>query len=706
MVLQAPVVLITGAAGFVGYHTMKLAIENHYKVVGLDSFNSYYDVDLKKARVSALQRQLDHIEGKRKSKEKEPEAINAAKAAAKQAGKNIRHRGKRISEQKPGTEVLNKTFHLTKTFPLYDGDVCDRKFLKDIFQAFNVTHVLHLAAQAGVRYSLEAPQEYVRNNVECFVDLLEAIREENKRREPRMIVNKKEKMSKRTGELKRVEEEWEEEERHLQEILLVYASSSSVYGKNTKVPFAESDPVDSPASLYATTKRMNELTAKTYANLYEIQSVGLRFFTVYGTYGRPDMAYFDFVDKILNPKMKKNPIQIFHKGKASRDFTYVDDIVDGIYRSLEYITRKSENWCGPLPTPMFENMRIPPEDEHVQYCTTDPEVVQEVFNLGNSDPMSLMDFVKTIEAAVFASNGTTVNNTNVIGAPGVGDGEYEQELQALQDELQAMLDADEAEERQVGPIMRNGRPYYPSVAQQEKKEQRRKAEMELQQSKIKAKKKEYKQSLEKREKIYAKYNYTGKLNLKFAKKTAAKGDVLQTYADLKKSKKLLGYQPRTPLSFGLRVFVEWYKKVWMPMLEKKEKAAEEAKLLAGGEELRAENIKSDITATSTSSSGGKNASNAKNSAAAKKTDDGDKNGKGTEKKGTKNNDKEDGVKTSDKGTKSSKKKVTEDMKQKPAGGGKKKQDGKKARKEVPVEETIEIEDAEVDDDDDSEDSDL
>lgn len=170
-----------------------------------------------------------------------------------------------------------------------EGNVCDMRLMKRIINKYNIKKVIHLAAQAGVRYSLENPQAYVKSNVECFVQLLEVLKNTN--------------------------------------IPLIYASSSSVYGKNTKIPFTETDPVIQPASLYAATKRENELLAHVYHNLYKQKSIGLRFFTVYGPMGRPDMAYFSFTKNILERK----PIDVYNYGKVSRDFTYIDDIVNGIF---------------------------------------------------------------------------------------------------------------------------------------------------------------------------------------------------------------------------------------------------------------------------------------------------------------------------------------------------------------------------------------
>ena len=249
-------VLVTGAAGFVGHHVM-MRLPN---AIGVDTFNSYYDVDLKYNR-------------------------------AKKSGRVLR------------------------------GDVCDGVFMRDIIEHYNIKTVIHMAAQAGVRYSLENPQAYVESNVKCFVQLLEVLKNMN--------------------------------------IPLIYASSSSVYGKNTKVPFTETDPVIQPASLYAATKRENELLAHVYYNLYRQKSIGLRFFTVYGPMGRPDMAYYSFTKNMLEGK----PINVYNYGKVSRDFTYIDDIVDGIVVCLKI------------------------------------EYEYEIMNLGRGQPYTVGKFIEIIEKA-------------------------------------------------------------------------------------------------------------------------------------------------------------------------------------------------------------------------------------------------------------------------------------------------------------------
>jgi len=265
-------VLVTGAAGFIGMHVAERLLKNGDAVTGVDNLNDYYDVSLKKSRLDRLSK-----EG-------------------------------------------NFDFHRV--------DIADADALMDVFEQTRPERVIHLAAQAGVRYSLEHPEAYVRSNLAGFSHVLEACR--------------------RNG---------------VQHLL--YASSSSVYGANKKVPFSESDPVDHPVSFYAATKKANELMAHSYAHLYGIPCTGLRFFTVYGPWGRPDMAYFSFTRDILAGK----PIRIFNHGNMARDFTCIDDIVDGVLRVLE----------------------TPP--------VADADGARHaVFNIGNDHPIRLGDFVDTLES--------------------------------------------------------------------------------------------------------------------------------------------------------------------------------------------------------------------------------------------------------------------------------------------------------------------
>lgn len=259
-------ILVTGAAGFIGFHLAKALHQRGDTVIGLDNYNDYYSPELKRAR----ERELQKLE----------------------------------------IEIVN-------------GDIGNLKMLNATIDFNDITHIVHLAAQAGVRYSLTNPQAYVKANIEGFVNVLEACR------------------------------------KHPQ-VKLVYASSSSVYGLNTKTPFSEDDRTDQQASLYGATKKSNELMAFTYHHLYGIPVTGLRFFTVYGPWGRPDMAYFSFTKAILENK----PIEVFNHGKMMRDFTYIDDIVSGIIAAV------------------------------------DLESGLEIFNLGNHQPVELDHFIGVIEKAL------------------------------------------------------------------------------------------------------------------------------------------------------------------------------------------------------------------------------------------------------------------------------------------------------------------
>ena len=282
-------ILVTGAAGFIGYHLSKrLAFENH-SVVCIDNINDYYDVDLKYSRLAALGFEQKIIEA---------------------AGD-----GFSVSSICPGIRFIKM-------------DLCETERILRLFsnEAFDI--VLHLAAQAGVRYSLVNPHVYISANIQGFLNLLEAARQYP----PRHIV---------------------------------YASSSSVYGLNTKIPFSETDSVGKPASLYAATKRSGELMAHTYSHLYRIPTTGLRFFTVYGPWGRPDMAPILFTKSILEGK----PVNVFNNGNMKRDFTFIDDIIEGIIRVMN---------------------RIPGGEGE----DTTPAVV---YNIGNGGPVPLMDFIRTLE---------------------------------------------------------------------------------------------------------------------------------------------------------------------------------------------------------------------------------------------------------------------------------------------------------------------
>ncbi|MCH9806956.1 MAG: NAD-dependent epimerase [Alphaproteobacteria bacterium] len=277
--------LVTGAAGFIGYHTARSLLENGHEVIGLDNLNDYYDVNLKQAR-------LDHISG-------------------------------------------NPAFQFHKL------DLADRTAIEALFTDQKPQRVVHLGAQAGVRYSIENPNAYVDSNLVGMVNILEGCR-------------------------------------HNAIDHLVFASSSSVYGANTKMPFAVTDNVDHPLSLYAATKKSNELMAHTYAHLYQIPMTGLRFFTVYGPWGRPDMALFKFTKLILEGR----PIDIFNNGKHARDFTYIDDIVEGVLRTAERIPQGNMGWTGDNPDPA---------------SSTAP---YRIYNIGNSQPVELMDMIAALEKAL------------------------------------------------------------------------------------------------------------------------------------------------------------------------------------------------------------------------------------------------------------------------------------------------------------------
>ena len=278
-------ILVTGAAGFIGMTASLQLLARGDQVVGLDNLNDYYDVNLKHSRLKRL------------------------------------------------------TSHAN--FKFVQLDVGDRSGIAELFAAEKFDRVIHLAAQAGVRYSLQNPHAYVDSNLLGFVNILEGCR-------------------------------------HSQVQHLVYASSSSVYGGNTKMPFSEHDSVDHPVSLYAATKKANELMAHTYSHLYNLPTTGLRFFTVYGPWGRPDMALFLFTKAILEGR----PIDVFNHGNMRRDFTYVDDIVEGVIRVLDRVA---------APDPQYDPVLADPATSNAPY---------RVFNIGNNNPVPLLDFIGCIEDAL------------------------------------------------------------------------------------------------------------------------------------------------------------------------------------------------------------------------------------------------------------------------------------------------------------------
>ena len=275
-------ILVTGAAGFIGFHLSMRLLADGYMVVGLDNLNDYYDVRLKEARLERLK-----------------------------AFDNFR-------------------------FVLLE--LADREGMEQLFADYEFDRVVHLAAQAGMRYSLENPHAYVESNLVGFMNVLEGCR-------------------------------------HGKVGHLVFASSSSVYGANTLMPFSVHHNVDHPVSLYAATKKANELMAHAYAALYQIPCTGLRFFTVYGPWGRPDMALFLFTDAILHGR----PIDVYNRGAMKRDFTYIDDIIEGIVRVMELIPEPNTNWSGDRPDP---------GTSFAPY---------KIYNIGNNNPVELMRFIEAIE---------------------------------------------------------------------------------------------------------------------------------------------------------------------------------------------------------------------------------------------------------------------------------------------------------------------
>ena len=274
--------LVTGAAGFIGFHTAKLLLERGDEVVGLDNLNSYYDPALKEARLEILR----------------------------------------------GFE----------RFRFIKADLADRSAMQALFHAEGFQRVVHLAAQAGVRYSLENPHAYVHSNIVGFLEVIEGCR-------------------------------------HTQVEHLVYASTSSVYGANTRMPFAESQGVDHPLTLYAATKRSNELMAHSYSSLYALPTTGLRFFTVYGPWGRPDMALFLFTKNILAGRA----IDVYNGGDHRRDFTYVDDIVKGVVAAVDHVARPDPNWDSDHPNPSTSNAPF------------------RIYNIGNQTPVPLLRYIDVLE---------------------------------------------------------------------------------------------------------------------------------------------------------------------------------------------------------------------------------------------------------------------------------------------------------------------
>jgi len=278
-------IIITGAAGFIGFHLSKLLLNKGYQVIGIDNLNDYYDPKLKKDRLAILEKNSNFI------------------------------------------------FHKL--------DIKNKLEVDKIFEEYKPEYAVHLAAQAGVRYSIQNPDVYIESNILGFFNILEACRNYPVKH-------------------------------------LIYASSSSVYGGNKVVPFSTNHNVDHPVSLYAATKKSNELMAHVYSHLYGIPTTGIRFFTVYGPWGRPDMAYFSFTKNIIEGK----PIEVFNYGNMERDFTYVDDIVEGIYRLLDFI---------PQPNPDWDQTKNGINNSFAPY---------KIYNIGNNQPVKLEKFISILEEKI------------------------------------------------------------------------------------------------------------------------------------------------------------------------------------------------------------------------------------------------------------------------------------------------------------------
>ena len=311
--LEGKTVLVTGAAGFIGSNLVKRLFKDvkNIKVIGIDSITDYYDVNIKYERLSEI------------------EAL-AAEVCGHAAGAPVCG-GEVAPTACPQTDISSRWIFVK-------GNIADKATIEQIFTEYKPAVVVNLAAQAGVRYSITNPDAYIESNLIGFYNILEACRNH--------------------------------EVEHL-----VYASSSSVYGSNKKVPYSTDDKVDNPVSLYAATKKSNELMAHAYSKLYNIPSTGLRFFTVYGPAGRPDIAYFGFTNKLREGKT----IQIFNYGHCKRDFTYVDDIVEGVVRIMQHAPEKQVGEDG-LPVPPYK-----------------------VYNIGNNSPENLLDFVQILQEELIAA---------------------------------------------------------------------------------------------------------------------------------------------------------------------------------------------------------------------------------------------------------------------------------------------------------------
>jgi UDP-glucuronate 4-epimerase len=293
-------ILVTGTAGFIGFFVAQRLAQLGFDVVGVDNINTYYDTNLKHGRLQAT-------------------GIDTAN----------------LQDNVPVCSTLYPNYCFIKL------DIADRTQMENLFATYQFDAVCHLAAQAGVRYSITNPHDYALSNLSGFLNILEGCR---------------------TVQVKH----------------LVYASSSSVYGLNSNTPFSVHHGADHPVSLYAASKKSNEMMAHSYSHLYNIPTTGLRFFTVYGPWGRPDMAYFKFADAII----KGTPIDVYNNGEMQRDFTYVDDIVEGIIRVLDRPATANPNWSSQHPDPATSSAPY------------------RLYNIGNSSPVKLMNFIEALETAI------------------------------------------------------------------------------------------------------------------------------------------------------------------------------------------------------------------------------------------------------------------------------------------------------------------
>lgn len=320
--LNNKTILVTGAAGFIGSNLVKRLFRDFHnvRVVGVDSITDYYDVNLKYARL------------------------------------------KEIDELVRTFATTEASYQHESSWKFIKGSIANKALVNSIFQEEKPHVVVNLAAQAGVRYSIENPDSYIESNIVGFYNILEACRHSYDAISQHPMVSSQQQVANSQQPYTGVQH-------------LVYASSSSVYGNNEKVPYSTDDKVDNPISLYAATKKSNELMAHCYSKLYNIPSTGLRFFTVYGPAGRPDMAYFGFTNKLI----KGEKIQIFNYGNCKRDFTYIDDIVEGVVRVMQHAPEKAFGEDG-LPIPPYK-----------------------VYNIGNSNPENLLDFVKILQEELLSS---------------------------------------------------------------------------------------------------------------------------------------------------------------------------------------------------------------------------------------------------------------------------------------------------------------